>query len=80
MGKFNSTLVAYLDVLNKVIAGVFVGVAVFKFIDLISEYNFVAAVLESISVLGIGVLTCGYIALMLNINVVLEQIRDNQRK
>ena len=76
MGKFNTTLVEYLDVLNKVIAGVFIGVAILKFIDLSSEYNFLAAVLESVSVLGVGVLTCGYIALMININKNVEAIRN----
>jgi hypothetical protein len=76
VSNFNKTLVQYLDFLNKILAGFFIAVAVLKFSDLALEYNFIGAILESLSVLGIGTLTCGYIALMININRVLEEIRD----
>lgn len=79
MSGFNVKLVEYLDVLNKILAGIFIAVAGFKLFDSVTEYNFAAAVFETLSILGVGTLTCGYIALMININRVLEEIRD-QRK
>lgn len=79
MSNFNKTLVQYLDFLNKILAGIFIAVAALKFGELILEYNFIGAILETLSVLGIGTLTCGYIALMININRVLEEIRETMK-
>lgn len=76
MNNFNAKLVEYLDVLNKILAGIFIAVAGLKFIDLISDFNVIGAFLETLSILGLGILTCGYIALMLNINNTLQSIRD----
>lgn len=80
MDNFNGKLVEYLDVLNKFLAGVFGAVAVFKCIDLLLEYNIIGAFFETLSIVGLGVLTCGYIALMLNIANTLTDIRDRLRK
>ena len=80
MDAFNGKLVEYLDVLNKFLAGVFAAVALFKCIDLLLDFNFMGAIFETLSIIGLGVLTCGYIALMLNINNTLENIRDKMNK
>lgn len=80
MDTFNSKLVEYLDVLNKFLAGVFAAVALFKCIDLLLDLNFLGAIFETLSVVGLGVLTCGYIALMLNIANTLSEIRDRLKK
>lgn len=80
MDTFNSKLVEYLDVLNKFLAGVFAAVALFKCIDLLLDFNFLGAIFETLSVVGLGVLTCGYIALMLNISNTLTEIRDRLKK
>jgi hypothetical protein len=75
LGKFNTKLVDSLDFLNKVLAGIFIFLAGFKLIDLITE-NVLGAVFESLTIIGVGILTCGYIALMLNINTNVEEIRN----
>lgn len=80
MDNFNSKLVEYLDVLNKFLAGIFVALASFKFFDSILAYNFLGAIFETLSIVGLGVLTCGYIALMLNISNTLCEIRDRLKK
>lgn len=75
MGKFNTKLVESLDILNKVLAVIFFILALVRFKDTIS-YGIVGAFLETLTVVGVGVLTCGYLALMLNINQTLEKIKD----
>lgn len=79
MGKFNSKIVESLDFLNKVLAGIFVFLAIFKLVDLVTE-NFLGAVFECLTIIGVGILTCGYIALMININNNLESIRNKLEK
>lgn len=79
MGKFNTTIVESLDHLNKVLAGIFAFLAIFKFVDLLTE-NFLGAVFESLTIIGVGILTCGYIALMININNNLEALRNKLEK
>lgn len=79
MGKFNSKIVESLDFLNKVLAGIFVFLALFKLLDLVTE-NFLGAVFECLTIIGVGILTCGYIALMININNNLESIRNKLEK
>jgi|SanBayMetagenome_1026888.scaffolds.fasta_scaffold11192_1 hypothetical protein len=74
MTFFNSKLVESLDLLNHILAVIFVGLAIFRFTDIVVD-NFVGAILETLTVLGVGVLTCGYIALMININNTLESIK-----
>lgn len=79
MSNFNSKLVDSLDLLNHALAAIFVGLAIFRFTDIVGD-NFVGAILETLTVLGVGVLTCGYIALMININNTLESIKDKLGK
>lgn len=79
MGKFNSKIVESLDFLNKVLAGIFVFLAIFKLVDLVTE-NFLGAVFECLTIIGVGILTCGYIALMININNNVESIRNKLEK
>lgn len=79
MGKFNTTIVESLDFLNKVLAGIFVFLAAFKFFDLIAD-NFLGAVFECLTIVGVGILTCGYIALMININNNVQDIRNKLEK
>jgi hypothetical protein len=79
LGKFNTQIVESLDFLNKVLAGIFVFLAIFKFVDLIGD-NFLGAVFESLTIVGVGILTCGYIALMININNNVEAIRNKLEK
>jgi hypothetical protein len=75
MSNFNTKLVEYLDLFNHCLALVFIFLGIFKFVELVRE-NFLGAILESITLIGFGILTCGYIALMININNILTQIRD----
>lgn len=79
MGKFNSKIVESLDFLNKVLAGIFVFLAIFKLLDLVTE-NFLGAIFECLTIIGVGILTCGYIALMININNNVETIRNKLEK
>ena len=79
MGKFNNKIVESLDFLNKVLAGIFVFLAIFKLLDLVTE-NFLGAVFECLTIIGVGILTCGYIALMININNNIESIRNKLEK
>jgi hypothetical protein len=79
LGKFNIQIVESLDFLNKVLAGIFVFLAIFKFVDLIED-NFLGAVFEFLTIVGVGILTCGYIALMININNNVEAIRNKLEK
>lgn len=79
MTFFNTKLVESLDLLNHILAVIFVGLAIFRFTDIVGD-NFVGAILETLTVLGVGVLTCGYIALMININNTLESIKAKLEK
>lgn len=78
MGQFNTKLVESLDFLNKIIALIFVVLAAYKFWDLVND-SIINALFESLTIMGAGILTCGYIALMLNINNLLTEI-NQQRK
>lgn len=73
MGHFNTKLVESLDFLNKVLAVIFASMAVFKFYDLFTE-SILNAAYESMMVIGVGILTCGYIAVVININTNVEKI------
>ena len=79
MGRFNTKLVDYLDVLNKVLALIFTLMAVAKFIEVV-PVNFIGAIFECLAVFGVGVLTCGYIAVMININTNIEKLVNNIKK
>lgn len=78
MGQFNTKLVESLDFLNKIIALIFVILAVYKLYDLLGD-GIINALFESLTILGAGVLTCGYIALMLNINNLLTEINERNK-
>lgn len=80
MNKFNATLVEYLDVFNKFLAGIFAAIAFFKFLDLMLEFQVIQAFFETLTILGIGLLTCGYIAIMISIHNNLVAIRNSLEK
>jgi hypothetical protein len=73
MGKFNTTLVEYLERLNIILATIFALLSVVRFIEIFPEDQ-LGAILEFFSVVGIGVLTCGFIAVLCNINDSLMEI------
>lgn len=73
--NFNSKLVDSLDHLNKILAAIFLVMAAWRFIEMVGDSP-VSAVFEVVSIIGIGVLTCGYIALMLNIRETLQSIAN----
>ena len=75
MGKFNTRLVESLDILNKFLAVIFTLLAIVRFKDTLPE-GIVGAILETTTVVSLGILTCGYLALMLNINQTLQEIRN----
>ena len=75
MYNFNNRLVESLDFLNKVLAVIFAIMAVIKFVDTVGD-SLLGGIFETLTVVGVGILTCGYIALMLNINRLLEEIRS----
>jgi hypothetical protein len=75
MSNFNTKLVEYLDLLNHFLAVVFVLMSLFRFVDTVG-ISFFGALFEALSVLCIGVLTCGYIAIMININNLLQDIKS----
>ena len=79
MGKFNTKLVGSLDVLNKILAFIFVILAIVRFNDTVSG-DLLGSIFETLSVIGVGILSTGYIALMLNINQVLGEIRDQRKQ
>ena len=79
MGHFNTRLVESLDFLNKCLAVIFSVMAVIRFFELVGD-NFLGALFETLTVVGVGILTCGYIALMLNVNNLLTEIRDTAKK
>lgn len=78
MYNFNNRLVESLDFLNKVLAVIFAIMAVIKFVDTVGD-SLLGGIFETLTVVGVGILTCGYIALMLNINRLLEEIRSKQK-
>jgi hypothetical protein len=75
MGNFNNRVVDSLDLINRVLAGVFVVVAVLAFVEVAGE-SFVGGLLAFLTAITTGIITCGYIALMLNINDNLQVLRD----
>jgi hypothetical protein len=79
VGNLNTKLVDSLDLLNHILAIIFAILAVVRFVDVVGD-NILGAILESLTVVGVGVLTCGYIALMININKNLDAIRNRLEK
>ena len=75
MGNFNNRVVDSLDLINRILAGFFVVVAVLAFIEVAGE-SFVGGLLAFVTAITTGIITCGYIALMLNINDNLQVLRD----
>lgn len=75
MSNFNAKVVESLDYLNKFLAGLFVALSLLKFFDLGRE-DLLGAIVESTTIFGVGILTCGYIAVMININNNLAAIRE----
>ena len=73
MSKFNFKLVESLDYLNKFLALVFIVLAIVRFFDMV-DYSFTSAIFEALAVVAVGILTCGYISLMLNINNNLQKL------
>ena len=75
MGNFNSRIVGSLDLINRVLAGFFVVVAILAFVEVAGD-SFVGGVLAFLTAITTGIITCGYIALMLNVNDNLQVLRD----
>jgi hypothetical protein len=75
MGRFNRKLVESLDILNKCLAVIFAILAGVRFWDTLPG-GIVGSMLETLTVVGVGILTCGYLALMLSINQTLEEIKS----
>jgi hypothetical protein len=76
MGKFNATLVEYLERVNIVLAITFSFLSVVRFIEIFPEDQ-IGAFLEFFSVVGVGILTCGFIAVLCNINDSLSEINKS---
>lgn len=75
MQNFNTRIVDSLDVINKVLAGFFVAVAILAFIEVAGD-SIIGGLLAFLTAITTGIITCGYIALMLNINDNLQVLRD----
>jgi hypothetical protein len=75
MNAFNRRLVESLDVINKILAGFFLAVAVLALIEVASE-SIVGGLLAFLTAITTGIITCGYIALMININKNVQAMRD----
>lgn len=75
MNRFNTRLVESLDFINKILAGFFVAVAVLAFVEVAGD-SFVGGLLAFLTAITTGIITCGYIALMLNINKNVQVMRD----
>ena len=76
MGSFNRKIVESLDVLNKILAAIFVTMAA---TSLYSEMfdNFSMAVVSALGVIVVGIVTCGYTAILINVNKNIEAIREH---
>ena len=74
--SFNRQIVDSLDVLNKVLAGIFIVIAIGTFITTVLEGQLIGAILSTMMVIGVGIVTCGYTALLLNINNNIQSVRD----
>lgn len=75
MNRFNTRLVESLDFINKILAGFFLVVAVLAFVEVAGD-SLVGGVLAFVTAITTGIITCGYIALMLNINKNVQAMRD----
>jgi uncharacterized membrane protein YjjP (DUF1212 family) len=75
MNAFNRRLVESLDVINKILAGFFVAVAALAFIEVAGD-SIVGGLLAFLTAITTGIITCGYIALMININKNVQAMRD----
>lgn len=75
MGSFNRKIVESLDLLNKVLALIFV---VMAGITLVGEMfdNFLPAVMSALGILVVGIVTCGYTAILINVNQNIQAMRD----
>lgn len=82
MPKFNLSekLIEYLDVLNHFLAAIFATLTALKFIDLMLDLHVIQAIFESLTIAGIGILTCGYIAIMISVHNHLVAIRNRLEK
>lgn len=77
MKNFNQKLVESLDVINKVMAGFFAFVTVVTlFVGMF--INFGMAIISACSVMVTGVLVCGTLALLININNNIQAMRDDK--
>jgi hypothetical protein len=75
MNAFNRRLVESLDVINKILAGFFLAVAVLALIEVAGE-SVIGGLLAFLTAITTGIITCGYIALMININKNVQAMRD----
>ena len=75
MNAFYKRLVESLDVINKILAGFFLAVAVLALIEVAGE-SVIGGLLAFLTAITTGIITCGYIALMININKNVQAMRD----
>ena len=75
MNDFNHRVVESLDYLNKVLAGIFISLAVFKFFDMVLD-NLLGAFIESLTMIGVGIMTCGFLSLLILIDSKLSKILE----
>jgi ABC-type uncharacterized transport system permease subunit len=75
MGSFNRKIVESLDVLNKLLALIFVVMAGITFFGEMFD-NFLPAVMSALGILIVGIVTCGYTAILINVNQNIEAMRD----
>lgn len=75
MGSFNRKIVESLDVLNKLLALLFGTMAGFTFFGEMFD-NIVTALVSALGILIVGIVTCGYTAILINVNQNIEAMRQ----
>jgi len=76
MGSFNRKIVESLDLLNKILAAIFFVMAITTLYGEMFD-NFTTAVISALGILVVGIVTCGYTAILINVNQNIEAIREH---
>ena len=75
MGSFNRKIVESLDVLNKILVVIFITMAGITFFGEVFD-NFIPALMSALGILIVGIVTCGYTAILINVNQNIQAMRD----
>ena len=75
MGSFNRKIVESLDVLNKILVVIFITMAGITFFGEVFD-NFIPALMSALGILIVGIVTCGYTAILINLNQNIQAMRD----